>query len=115
MKQQTFVAGCLTAWDTQQQRIYTPESTAPTLTGADGGGGRNPGDSVLGGILCRSRSNAGGIGYQQEISPTLKASESGTNMVPSVLCLNDQGGSIMDVSHDVTGTLRGVWTDTRLL
>jgi DNA (cytosine-5)-methyltransferase 1 len=49
---------------------------------------------------------AGGIGYQGECAPTLKASESGSNMVPSVLCLNDQGGSIMNVSHNITGTLR---------
>lgn len=107
MKQQTFVAGCLTAWDTQQQRIYTPESTAPTLTGADGGGGRNPAGLLFSAGFCAGAApTAGGIGYQQEISPTLKASDSDTNMVPSVLCLNDQGGSIMDVSHDITGTLR---------
>lgn len=49
---------------------------------------------------------AGGIGYQEECSPTLKAAESGTNMVPSVLCLNDQGGSVMECSVNVTGTLR---------
>jgi DNA (cytosine-5)-methyltransferase 1 len=38
-------------------------------------------------------------------APTLKASPSG-NMMPSVLCLNDQGGSVMECSHDVSGTLR---------
>ena len=27
-------------------------------------------------------------------------------MVPSVLCLNDQGGSVMDCTEDITGTLR---------
>ena len=48
----------------------------------------------------------GGIGYQEECAPTLKASESGTNMVPSVLCLNDQGGNRMDVTEDITATLR---------
>ena len=51
-------------------------------------------------------SKAGSIGYQEECSPTLKAAESGTNMVPSVLCLNDQGGSVMDCSENVSGTLR---------
>jgi len=49
---------------------------------------------------------AGGIGYREDLSPTLKASESGTNMVPAVLCLNDQGGQCMDVSQDISGTLR---------
>ena len=33
---------CLTPWDTQQRRVYTGGGTAPTLSGADGGGGRNP-------------------------------------------------------------------------
>ena len=50
--------------------------------------------------------SAGGIGYTEDGSPTLKASESGTNMVPAVLCLNDQGGSVMECSEDVSGTLR---------
>lgn len=51
-------------------------------------------------------SKAGSIGYQEECSPTLKAAESGTNMVPSVLCLNDQGGSVMNCSENISGTLR---------
>ena len=108
MKQQTFIAeGCLTPWDTQQARIFTPESKAPTLAGADGGGGRNPAGLLFAAGFCAGAApTAGGIGYQQEISPTLKAAESGTNMVPSVLCLNDQGGSVMDCTEDVTGTLR---------
>ena len=36
----------------------------------------------------------------------LKASESSSNMVPSVLCLNDQGGSRMDITENITATLR---------
>lgn len=144
MKQQTFVANCLTPWDTQQDRIFTPESTAPTLAGADGGGGRNPagllfsagivskgnGDCFLtperhtsltsgggqagqgypcvmtAGFCAGAGPAAGGIGFQEECAPTLKASESGTNMVPSILCLNDQGGKRIDLSHGVSGTLR---------
>lgn len=35
-----------------------------------------------------------------------EAAESGTHMVPSVLCLNDQGDSVMEFSEDVSGTLR---------
>ncbi|MDL2232325.1 DNA cytosine methyltransferase [Ruminococcaceae bacterium OttesenSCG-928-L11] len=49
---------------------------------------------------------AGGTGYAEEVAPTLKAATSGTNMTPSVLCLNDQGGQCMDVSEDICGTLR---------
>lgn len=61
---------------------------------------------IAAGFCAGTAPTAGGIGYQEEISPALKAAESGTNMVPSVFCLNDQGGSIMDCTEDVTGTLR---------
>ncbi len=106
MKQQTFVADCLNPWDTQQARVFTPEGTAPTLTGADGGGGRNPGGPVFAAGFCAGAGpSAGSIGYQEEVAPTLKAAASG-NMMPSVLCLNDQGGNRMDTSVNVTGTLR---------
>ena len=37
---------CLNPWDTQQNRVHTGEGVAPTLTGADGGGGRNPAGCV---------------------------------------------------------------------
>ena len=49
--------------------------------------------------------SAGSIGYTEEGSPTLKGSEGG-NMVPAILCLNDQGGERMDAFEDVSGTLR---------
>lgn len=49
--------------------------------------------------------SAGSIAYNETISPTLKGSASG-NCMPSVLCINDQGGKIMECSKDVTGTLR---------
>lgn len=106
-KQQTFIAQeCMTPWDTQQARIYTPDSRAPTLTGADGGGGRNPAGLLFtAGFCAGAGSAAGSIGYQEEISPTLKSSASG-NMMPSILCLNDQGGSVMEYSKDVAGTLQ---------
>ena len=61
---------------------------------------------IAAGFSAGQGSKAGGVGYQEECAPTLKASDSGTNMVPSVLCLNDQGGSVMDCSEDVSGTLR---------
>lgn len=61
---------------------------------------------IAAGFCAGAAPSAGGIGYSEEISPTLKAAESGTNMVPSVLCLNDQGGSFMNCSENITGTLR---------
>jgi DNA (cytosine-5)-methyltransferase 1 len=109
MKQQTFVAemSCLNRWDTQQSRVFLPEGVAPTLAGADGGGRRNPAGLLLTAGFCAGAGPAaGGVGYSEELSPTLKASESGTNMVPAILCLNDQGGQCMNVSQDIAGTLR---------
>ena len=101
-----FEEECLTPWDTQQARIFTPEGKAPTLASADGGGGRNPGGLLFSAAFnAGAGSAAGTIGYQEEIAPTLKGSASG-NMMPSVLCLNDQGGSVMECSKDVAGTLR---------
>ncbi len=105
-KQQTFVANCLNPWDTQQARVFTPDSIAPTLASADGGGGRNPGGLVYtAGFSANAGSKAGSTGYDEEISPTLKGTQSG-GMMPSILCLNDQGGSVMSCSEDIAGTLR---------
>ena len=57
------------------------------------------------GFCAGAGASAGSIGYTEEVAPTLKGSPSG-NMMPSVLCLNDQGGKVMDVSAERTGTLR---------
>ena len=58
------------------------------------------------GFKAGQGAQAGGIGYGEEVSPTLAAVPSGTNQTPAVMCLNDQGGNVMGVSHDVSGTLR---------
>ena len=50
-------------------------------------------------------SSAGSIAYSKRVAPTLKGSASG-NCMPSVLCLNDQGGQVMDCTENMTGTLR---------
>lgn len=93
---------CLNGWDTQQSRVFTPEGVAPTLAGADGGGGRNPAGLLFAAAFCgNAGAEARGIGYQDECSPTIK-----TGTAPTVLCLNDQGGSVMSCSEDVAGTLR---------
>ena len=49
--------------------------------------------------------SAGSIGYHESVAPTLKAGASG-NCMPSVLCINDQGGQVMEISEGMTGTLR---------
>ncbi|MDL2274078.1 DNA cytosine methyltransferase, partial [Oscillospiraceae bacterium OttesenSCG-928-G22] len=102
MKQQTFV---LNPWDTQQARISVPEGVAPSLCGADGGGRRNPAGLIMAAGFCAGAgSKAQGIGYQEELSPTLKSG--GGNGMPSILCVNDQGGQVMSISENVSGTLR---------
>ena len=102
MKQQTFVASCLNPWDTQQARITAPEGVSPTINSGEA----KPGGLVFTAGFCAGAGpSAGSIGYQEEIAPTLKAAASG-NMMPSVLCLNDQGGRIMECSEDISGTLR---------
>ncbi len=50
-------------------------------------------------------SSAGSIGFTEEGTPTLKGSDGG-NMVPAVLCLNDQGGKSIETHHNVSGALR---------
>lgn len=56
------------------------------------------------GFKHKAGSGAGGIGYEPETTPTLSAEQQ--SAVYTTLCLNDQGGSIMDVTEDKTCTLR---------
>lgn len=70
---------------------------SPTLTAGDRHG-------VCAGFKLGNSEQARSIGYAEEQAPTLNA-ECGGNK-PAVLCLNDQGGNVMGVSHDVSGTLR---------
>ena len=70
--------------------------------------GAQPGmkqQTFVAGFSAGAGSSAGGIGYNESVAPTLKGSPGG-NCMPSVLCLNDQGGSVMDCSENVSGTLR---------
>ena len=104
MKQQTFVASGVVTKGNGDCFLSEERHTALTAGGGQAGQGY---PCVLTAVFSAGQgSKAGGIGYQEECSPTLKAAESGTNMVPSVLCLNNQGGSVMDCSENVSGTLR---------
>ena len=60
--------------------------------------------TFVAGFSAGAGASAGTIGYQEGVSPTLKGNPSG-NCMPSILCINDQGGQIMECSEDVTGTL----------
>ena len=104
MKQQTFVAsGVVTKGNGD---CFLSEDRHTALTAGGGQAGQGYPCVLTASFSAGQGSKAGGIGYQEECSPTLKAAESGTNMVPSVLCLNDQGGSVMDCSENISGTLR---------
>ena len=61
--------------------------------------------TFVAGFSAGAGASAGTIGYQEGVSPTLKGSPSG-NCMPSILCINDQGGQIMECSENITGTLR---------
>lgn len=61
--------------------------------GCDGGG--------KGALVQEDKGGTLGIGKEGDPSPTLTAGDR-----HGVLCLNDQGGNVMGVSHDVSSTLR---------
>lgn len=61
--------------------------------------------TFVAGFSAGAGASAGGIGYREGVAPTLKAGGSGNSM-PTVLCINDQGGERMDVTVDKTATLR---------
>ena len=70
--------------------------------------GAQPGmkqQTFVAGFSAGAGASAGGIGYNESVAPTLKGSPGG-NCMPSILCVNDQGGQIMEFSENVSGTLR---------
>lgn len=58
--------------------------------------------AVCAGFSASLGAKAHGIGYMDEQCPTLSSQRHDA----SVLCLNDQGGSVMGVTENVSGTLR---------
>ena len=61
--------------------------------------------TFVAGFSAGAGATAGSIGYAEECAPTLKGSAGGSCM-PAILCLNDQGGKIMDCTEDISGTLQ---------
>lgn len=94
---------CLTPWEAQSAWVYDQDGVWHSLNANENGGMAR--DSVMcAGFKLGNSEQARSIGYAEEQSPTLNA-ECGGNK-PAVMCLNDQGGNVMGVSHDVSGTLR---------
>ena len=103
MKQQTFVAsGVVTKGNGD---CFLSEERHTALSTGGGQAGQGYPCVLTAAFSAGAGASAGGIGYGEELSPTLKGSAGG-NCMPSVLCLNDQGGSVMEYSENVSGTLR---------
>ena len=103
MKQQTFIAEGVVAKG-NGDCFLTPERHT-SLSAGGGQAGQGYPCVLTAGFSAGAGASAGSIGYGEEFAPTLKGSASG-NCMPSILCLNDQGGSVMECSLDITGTLR---------
>ena len=57
------------------------------------------------GFSAGAGAGAGSIAYRREKAPTLKGTQSG-GMMPTVLCLTDQGGTFLSCREEKAGTLR---------
>lgn len=102
LQMQTFVAGTSVAFAANQR------DEVRDLGDKAGALGAQPGmkqQTFVAGFSAGAGASAGGIGYREGVAPTLKAGGSGNSM-PTVLCINDQGGERMDVTVDKTSTLR---------
>lgn len=78
---------CLNPWDAQSARVYDQEGAWHSLNANEKGGMAR--DSVLcAGFKAGQGAQAGGIGYSEEVSPTLAAAPSGTNQTPAVVALD---------------------------
>ena len=64
------------------------DDRAPTLTAAAGMSGNNQ-PVVCAGFKAGQGAQAGGIGYSEEVSPTLAAAPSGTNQTPAVMAFDN--------------------------
>ena len=78
---------CMTPWDAQSQRVYDRNGVSPTLSSRENSGLNREG-VLCAGFKAGQGAQAGGIGYGEEVSPTLAAAPSGTNQTPAVMALD---------------------------
>ena len=109
MQMQTFVtqpsimaAGVVTKGNGD---CFLSERTHTALSTGGGQAGQGYPCVLTAAFSAGAGASAGSIGYNKEVAPTLKGSAGG-NCMPSILCLNDQGGSVMECSENVSETLR---------
>lgn len=78
---------CMNPWDAQSARVYDQDGAWHSLNANENGGMAR--DSVLcAGFKSGQGAQAGGIGYSEEVSPTLAAAPSGTNQTPAVMAFD---------------------------
>lgn len=78
---------CMNPWDAQSARVYDQDGAWHSLNANENGGMAR--DSVLcAGFKAGQGAQAGGIGYGEEVSPTLAAAPSGTNQTPAVMAFD---------------------------
>lgn len=75
---------CMTPWDAQSQRVYDGNGVSPTISSRENSG-LNREAVLCAGFKAGQGAQAGGIGYSEEVSPTLAAAPSGTNQTPAVM------------------------------
>ena len=75
---------CMTPWDAKSQRVYDGNGVSPTLSSRENSG-LNREAVLCAGFKAGQGAQAGGIGYSEEVSPTLAAAPSGTNRTPAVV------------------------------
>jgi DNA (cytosine-5)-methyltransferase 1 len=118
-------SSCLNPWDTQQARIFEENGTAPTLAGADGGGGRNPAGLIMKQTvygICADHSNSmlsdnpqSGV-YEADTSRTLDtnggnpACNQGGMVVAAFMGRASAGAGSTGYSEEVSPTLRAGMT-----
>ncbi len=78
---------CMTPWDAQSQRVYDGDGISPTLSSRENSG-LNREAVLCAGFKAGQGAQAGGIGYSEEVSPTLAATPSGTNQTPAVMAFD---------------------------
>ena len=111
LQMQTFITNPSSSQSGPQKQIAfaaNQRDEVRDLCDVAGALGAQPGmkqQTFVAGFSAGAGASAGGIGYNESVAPTLKGSPGG-NCMPSVLCLNDQGGSVMECSENVSGTLR---------
>lgn len=78
---------CMTPWDAQSQRVYDGNGVSPTLSSRENSG-LNREAVLCAGFKAGQGAQAAGIGYGEEVSPTLAAAPSGTNQTPAVMAFD---------------------------